>query len=125
MKMADIIKKCRELAAKYPGAKYVPPSPNSSCFYTSGDVMVDDKTVCKGCILGNAIRLADSEFYDERLSDEPAVGFGEFSDRALAWEILEDNEAELSWLQCVQDHQDRGEKWSSAVDIADQAFPLG
>jgi len=136
MKMSDMIEKCRELAKQYPEAWYErPEGGRRSCLYTGGRVIVDGEKVCDGCILGNAILLADPEFYSEKLSDEPHTGFGEFTEVAFDWELVDidgrhavpttRSEMELDWLQCVQDRQDNGVKWGEAVAYADRECSLG
>lgn len=117
----------RKLAEQYPEAVYLPATekvtgkPAPTCHYDRGAVANGPKE--EGCIMGHVFRKWGIEDELLRQIDGSIDGAVEF---LVATGNMEDgpslNTYEMEWLSEVQQAQDNGSNWATAVDWADQVI---
>lgn len=111
----QLIAKVRELAAKHPATKYVPPGHYTGCKYTKGEAGGG----C-GCLLGQALVSLQPDLL-------PLLMHLDAKENVTIDDLLVDHisiDGFVPWLTEVQQNQDMGKTWSVAVATADMRCPL-
>lgn len=114
IKLNDLQKEVRRLAAEYPNAIY---QSLDGCYYNAGIVANGPDT--EGCLLGQAIRNLDPEIFEDiGMDGDDIASLIQYMDEHF--DNSEDKEGNIeNWFSIVQGQQDNGETWSEAVKIAD------
>lgn len=112
-----LIAEIRILAEERP--KYVYQKPGQFCMYTDNA----EHTGC-GCIVGQALLRIEPKLYPllEQIDKNVSVVVSQFNAIAPMLEITDTRK--VNWINAVQDYQDTGYDWSTAVARADRYFSL-
>lgn len=117
----QVIEEVRRLAAEQPDfvySKQEGADANEDCSYFG--CKVGDASG-QACIVGQA--LANLNVDMSGLKRKEDKGYGMAIGQALEWRVvaIPYTEEERVWLGNVQYHQDRGESWGQAVELADKS----
>jgi hypothetical protein len=110
-----LIQAVREIAAEWPDVVY-PANLDSSgpaCYYTTEDG-------CPDCIIGHAMARIGQALPAQQRSGMNECRLLNYSVRETVWSgVLNTTRENLLWLATVQNYQDSGYTWATAVSRAD------
>ena len=110
-----VVAEVRRLAVQYPDAVYE--SPDGNYHYDKGTA-----GGAEGCLIGQAARNVCRPLYNLFLC---ASFKGDAPDQVLSTNIQQGvGVQQIGWLTEAQEAQDTSNTWSTAVEWADDAYPL-